>query len=69
MPYVNKQKFDELIKARIIQAKIQGEFNRHDEFVKKYEGTFASMNSNSNFAELKSKRDLLHSILSEVQES
>ncbi len=59
MPYVRKDKFDELVKASIIQAKLQGEFNQHDEFVKKYEGTLASMNSDSNFAELKSKRDLL----------
>ena len=66
MPYVNKEKFDELVKARIIQARVQGELNRHDEFVKTYEGTFASRNRDSNFADLKSKRDLLRKIMTKM---
>ena len=42
--------------------KLFDEYDRHDNFVKKYTGTFSSLNSDSNFTELKSKRDLLEEI-------
>lgn len=63
MPYVIKKQYDEMNKALTIVLTLRGELKRHNDFVLKYQGTFASMNSDSNFAELKGKRDLLNTIL------
>lgn len=63
MPFVLKKHYDEMNHALTSHSILEGEYARHDEFVKKYEGTFASMNRDSNFADLKSKRDLLALIL------
>ena len=63
MPYVKKKDFQHLLVDNNIVFRLKTEFHKHDAFVKEYEGTFASRNTNSNFAELKSKRDLLYEIL------
>lgn len=63
MPYVYKKQYDEMNKALTIVLILRGELKRHNDFVLKYQGTFASMNRDSNFKELKSKRDLLKTIL------
>ncbi len=59
MPYVKKSVYDELLRYYRIYHVLVSEFKRHDEFVKKYQDSFASRNRNSNFQELKQKRDLL----------
>ena len=69
MPYVPKSIYDYLIESRQIRDRLQDNFEAHNEFVKKYEGTMASRCTNTNFAELKGKRDLLHSILFSRKES
>lgn len=63
MPFVKIKDFNDLVDCKIIYHKLKGEFERHDAFVKKYEGTWQSMNRDSNFGDLLSKRDLLQVIL------
>ena len=63
MPYVNKKQYDELCKTLSVYCILKGELARHEEFVEKYNGSFASMNKDSNFEEIKQKRDLLKEIL------
>ena len=62
MPFVSKIEFEILQTRSKVFDKLHSEFLRHNDFVLEHEGTFASMNSNSNFAELKSKRNLMLSI-------
>ncbi len=63
MPYVRKSVYGELLRHYRIYHVLVSEFKRYDEFVKKYQDSFASRNGNSNFQELKQKRDLLKEIL------
>ena len=63
MPYVSKDEYEILIGRSQVYDILYKQFLKHDDFVKRYQGTFASMNRDSNFAELKSKRDLLKEIL------
>ena len=63
MPYVKKSTFKTLLHYHKIFHVIQSEFQSHDEFVKKYENIFLSRCGNSNFQEIKQKRDLLKDIL------
>ena len=59
MSYVKKSVYEKLFCYYRIYHVLVSEFKRHDEFVKKYQDSFASRNRNSNFQEPKQKRDLL----------
>ena len=48
---------------------LENEFDRYREFVKKYEGTFASMNKDSNFAENKKVYEVLLSIIARKKDT
>ena len=63
MPYVKKSTYDELLYYYRVYRELVSEFERHDVFVKKYQGSRASRICNSNFQEIKQKRDLLRKIL------
>ena len=63
MPYVKKSTYEKLIDYYKIYHILVSEFESHDRFVKKYQDTFTSRNRNSNFQEVKQKRDLLMEIL------
>ena len=62
MPYVLKKQYDELCLSLRIHKILEGELARHEHFVIKHEGAFASKNKDSNFEEIKQKRDLLKEI-------